>query len=273
MKTKEKTTKLVEASVMIALATVLSLVKFADMPYGGSVTLASMLPIVIVSYRQGAGRGLSTAFAYGVIQQLIGINSLSYFTTWQSVLAVIFIDYVAAFTVIGFGGAVARLMPRGDRRAQSLGLATGVIIVSLLRYVLHVIAGATVWAGLSIPTEAALAYSIGYNATYMIPEAFITTVVAAYLGGMVDFSKKTPAPFAKDSSTVGFAAYRAIGALALVLGAAISVSEIFLNLQNAESGAFDITGLSSVDWLTVAIVSTISVMVFAVMEILHRRSN
>lgn len=258
-------------SVMIALATVLSLVKFADMPYGGSVTLASMLPIVLISYRHGVLRGLGAGLAYGVIQQLLGVNTLSYVTTWQSVVAVILIDYIGAFTVLGLGGAIGRLMPKGERRAQSIGLSLGMLSVCLMRYALHVIAGATVWAGLSIPSEAALLYSIGYNATYMIPEAFINTVVAAYLGSMVDFSKKAPLPFADATSRSGSPVYRAVGVLALVLGAAISVSEIFANLQNAKSGAFDIAGLANVSWLSVLIVVLISFTVFVVMEIVRKK--
>ena len=52
MKRKSNLVKrLTESSVMVALATVLSLLKLVEMPYGGSVTVASMLPVLIVSYR------------------------------------------------------------------------------------------------------------------------------------------------------------------------------------------------------------------------------
>ena len=58
--TKQKTRILTECSVMIALTTVLSIIKLFEMPYGGSVTMASMLPIIIVSYRCGIGWGLGS---------------------------------------------------------------------------------------------------------------------------------------------------------------------------------------------------------------------
>ena len=83
--TKNRTLPLVECAIMIALATVLSMVKLAELPYGGSITIASMLPIAIIAYRRGMGWGLGSAFVYAVIQQLLGLNSLSYVTTWQSV--------------------------------------------------------------------------------------------------------------------------------------------------------------------------------------------
>ena len=74
------------------------------MPYGGSVTLASMLPCLLIAYRHGTAWGLGTAFVHAVVQQLLGLKNLSYFTTWQSVVAVIVLDYLLAFVVIGLGG-------------------------------------------------------------------------------------------------------------------------------------------------------------------------
>ena len=53
-KTYSKTRILVECALMIAIGTVLSNIKFFTMPNGGSVTLLSMLPFVLVSYRHGA---------------------------------------------------------------------------------------------------------------------------------------------------------------------------------------------------------------------------
>ncbi|MBQ8911952.1 MAG: energy-coupled thiamine transporter ThiT [Clostridia bacterium] len=71
--------RLAEGGVMLALATVLSVFKLADLPYGGSITLASLFPIMLVSYRHGLLFGSMTALLYGVIQQLLGLNTLSYF--------------------------------------------------------------------------------------------------------------------------------------------------------------------------------------------------
>ena len=164
---------LAECAILVALGTVLSLLKLVDLPYGGSVTVASMLPLLIISYRHGMVWGLGCGLVYGAIQQLLGLNTLNYFSTFGSILAVILLDYVVAFAVVGLGG-----MFRKAVRNESVALAGGALVTGLLRYLCHVISGATVWAGISIPTKAAIGYSLIYNATYMIPETLVLMLVA-----------------------------------------------------------------------------------------------
>ena len=147
MKRKSNLVKrLTESSVMVALATVLSLFKLVEMPYGGSVTVASMLPVLIVSYRHGLVWGIGSGTVYALIQQLLGLNNLSYVTGWQSVLAVIILDYVLAFTAVGLGGIFKgkiALDRASSAKKQSAELALGMVFVCVLRYVCHTAAGAT----------------------------------------------------------------------------------------------------------------------------------
>ena len=77
---------LAECSIMVSLATVLSVFKLFEMPYGGSITLASFLPIVVVAYRHGSRAGLSSALCASLIQLLLGLKNFSYFTSWQSIV-------------------------------------------------------------------------------------------------------------------------------------------------------------------------------------------
>ena len=267
-----RTRRLVEASLLIALGTVLSILKVAELPYGGSVTLASMLPIILLSYRHGTLWGLGGGAVYAVLQQLLGLNNLSYFTTWQSVLAIILLDYLLAFTLAGLGGIFRRAVSN-----QSLALVAGALLVCVLRYACHVISGATVWAGLSIPTEAAVAYSLGYNATYMLPEAIVLAVVAYYLGSVLDFRRDQPVRMVRDRT-----ASPEVGVLSLlagffaVLGVVVDVSLIFSHLQNAESGEFDVTGLvpdvfAESFWLPVVIVSAVCLSVCASLLFVRHR--
>ncbi len=274
MKTKNLTKQMVEASVMIALATVLSLFKVVEMPYGGSVTLASMLPILIVSYRHGVGIGFASGGVYSLIQQLLGLNNLSYFTTWQSVVAVMLLDYLLAFTIVGIGGVfrnrigLKKLLPPTK---QKIEIATGMGLVCILRFICHTIGGATVWAGLSVPTEAALIYSIGYNATYMIPETIISVLVGAWIGEVIDFSKNVPTRFSPSygacntKSDVACEVLPHIASFLILLAACIDTIIIAPHLQNAESGEFTFANLGEVSWVAVIIVSSICVVGAAVL--------
>lgn len=273
MKQTMRTRKLVEAALLVALATVLSVLKIAELPYGGSITLGSMFPILLLAYRHGTLWGLGGATVYAVLQQLLGLNNLSYFTTWQSVVAIIFLDYIIAFAVVGLGGIFRRVTQK-----QNLALAAGGLMVCVLRYLCHVISGATVWAGLSIPDSAAIGYSLIYNATYMIPEAIVLVAVAYYLGSLLDFRRDQPVRLVRDHSVpaeVGVLSLLA-GVFALV-GVIVDVTLIFPRLQNAETGEFDLAGLAVTDgladsfWLPVILVSAICALVCAVLLVARRR--
>ena len=261
-----KTRMLTEAAIMLALATVLSIVKILELPYGGSVTVACMLPIVIIAYRHGVKFGLLTAFVFGVIQQIFGLKTLSYVTTWQSVVAVIALDYIVAFTVIGLGG-VFRKMP-----SQANGLMMGTVLVCALRFLCHVISGATVWAGLSIPTNAALIYSIGYNATYMVPETIVTASAAYYIGCVLDFRGDSITNLKKEGKA-GIPVLNWISGLIIVGAIVFAAVNVFMHLQNGESGEFDATGFASVNWKLIGIVAGASVVVAAVLLMISNKKK
>ena len=108
MEKTKKTGTLVECSVLIAMAFVLSFIKIIDMPYGGAVTAASMLPIIIAGYRHGLKWGLITSFTYSILQLLTGLSNVSYATSTTAMIAIILIDYIVAFTVLGLLGVVKK---------------------------------------------------------------------------------------------------------------------------------------------------------------------
>ena len=269
METKNLTKKLTEASVMIALATVLSICKLVEMPYGGSVTLASMLPILVVSYRHGVGVGLLSGSVYAVIQQLLGMNNLSYFTTWQSIVAVMLLDYLVAFTAVGLGGILKSRIGIKSASApvkQKIELAAGMLLVCVIRYACHVISGATVWAGLSIPDGAALVYSIGYNATYMIPETVVSVIVTVWIAEVLDFSKNVPVRFpaatvAKNEKyATACEVLPYVSKFMLLFAVAFDTVLIAPHLQDAETGEFTLSLMGEVNWTLICIVSAVSVV-------------
>lgn len=170
-----KTRILVEGALMVALATVLSIFKFYEMPQGGSLTVMSMVPIVIMSYRHGLKWGTFTAFVYSAIQLLLGLANVSYCKTLGAILICIFFDYVIAFTVLGlavlFAGAFAKLVHN-----KVVCAAFGMALVGLLRFVCHYISGVTIWGQWAPEGTPVWIYSLGYNGPFMLAETVIAIV-------------------------------------------------------------------------------------------------
>ena len=174
MKTKHPVRRLVESAIMIALATVLSLIKI-DLPFGGGVTIVSMLPLVIVSHRWGWKWGVVTAFVYSVLQLLLGLDNVGYAATLAMVFGVIFLDYIIAYTVIGLSGIFGK-----SRRAVAVGIA----VTFCLRFLCHLVTGAWIWGVwmpeefMNLPMTNVWVYSALYNGWYMAAELVVTEIVA-----------------------------------------------------------------------------------------------
>lgn len=161
-----KTRKLVTSAMMIALSTVLSMIPFLKMPLGGSLTPLSMLPICLISLKYGLGWGLGTSFTYAIVQLLLDLGTvLSWGLTPRSLTACIAVDYLLAFTVLGFAGIFAQK----GRMGQCLGVAFAI----LLRYLCHIISGGTIFS-IWCEWDNAWIYSICYNGAFMLPECILT---------------------------------------------------------------------------------------------------
>ncbi len=259
---KRSLTALTECAIMIALSTVLSIIKIIDLPYGGSITAASMLPIVIAVYRHGAVFGLGVAAVNSAIQLLLGMNTLSYAINWQATVAIILFDYIVAFSVFALSAVFKKRI-----KNQSVAMLFGVIVSSALRFVCHTVVGCTVWAGISIPTGAAIIYSISYNATYMIPETIILSLATVYIFGTLDFSHAVPKRI-KHTNVDKVSAGCAMGAGLAILAALITdVALVFSNLQNADSGELDFAGLANVNYVAVITVTAAAAIISAVLFI------
>ncbi len=253
------TKKLTESAVMLALSAVLSYVKLIDLPYGGSITLCSMLPILLIAYRYGVGFGLISGFAYSLIQLLMGLKNLSYATSAIAAIAIILLDYVFAFTVIGFGGIFRK------RMKQTSAIISGTLFVCLMRYAFHVVSGCTVWAGLSIPDAQALVYSLAYNATYMLPELIIAVVGAAWISGSISFEGERLIRLKTKTHSRRATILKSVGGALLAATVITDVVLIAPKLQNVKTGDFDITGLAYVPWLTVGIITVCSALAFGIL--------
>ncbi len=189
-----KTFKLSFTAVMIALGTVLSMLTLFRLPFGGSITPFSMLPLITVGCMYGVRWGLFSGFTYGVLQAVLGATVSGAFEA-QGIINVILIcaiDYLVAYSVVGLSGMFRR-------KGNVFALLSGSFFAMLLRYACHVVSGAILygswaewyftqegfyaWGGALIEKYSgfslSLVYSLIYNAMYMVPEIVITLTVAA----------------------------------------------------------------------------------------------
>lgn len=168
------TKKLTTSALMIALATVLMWVsKLIPAPWmqGGSVTLASMVPIIAVGILFGTKWGLCSSIAYALIQMMFGFYPPPT-QTLSSFVLVILLDYILAFGVLGLSGLFYTLMKK-----FSFAIPLSAFIVTSLRYLCHILSGILIWGVYANEGQSVLSYSLIYNGSYMIPEIIISTVV------------------------------------------------------------------------------------------------
>ena len=265
MKTNNKKNALVmcECAIMIALAAVLSFVKILELPYGGSVTAFSIVPIVIISYRHGVKWGLLSGFVFSIIQLIQGASNLSYATSFLAAVTIILFDYVIAFTVIGLAGFLRN-------KVSNPSAVTGTVGVCALRYICHVISGCTVWAGVSIPSTDGLLYSLSYNATYMIPETIINAAAVFWLFGCLNFRSEKISVAKKIEKNLTETVSASISILSLMVAVIIDAVAVFASLQNPDSGVLDFSLISNTNFTLVGIVSAIGIVLCVVFAIIAK---
>lgn len=169
MKNRMSTKMVVEAGIMIGLATALSYFKILEMPQGGSVTLGSMIPIILFSLRYGLVPGLMAGSVYGVVQFFVG----PYFVhPIQFVL-----DYPLAFGLLGVSGLFQAQFQKGSFVAPVIG---GIMAIAL-RLAMHVCSGAVFFAEYTPEGMNPWIYSTVYNGSYLGVELVLTVVVLGLL--------------------------------------------------------------------------------------------
>jgi len=150
-----------EAIVLVALSAALNSIKLYQLPYGGSVTLAGMVPVLWLSLRRGPIIGTYAGIVLGLVVMVID--------PYLYQPAQVLLDYPLAFGALGLAGFF--------RKRPLIGVGVGM----LGRFVSHFVSGvvffymyAKDW-GMDPAT-----YSIAYNGSYLLPE-FIVSAVIIYI--------------------------------------------------------------------------------------------
>lgn len=180
---KQQINNLTLSAVLVSLGTALSLVEIFHMPLGGSVTLFSMLPVVMISCMLGTKWGLGSAFVFALLQLLIGIFKDGIFgwgLTAVSLIGTILLDYLIPYTALGLAGLLAK------KGTLYICLMTTAVIT--FRFICHLISGVIIFSTWSKWDNIWL-YSIVYNGLYMLPELVMTVVGAGVLFSLPQIKK------------------------------------------------------------------------------------
>lgn len=212
-KFSKRTATMVECAILIALGTILSIIPTPHLPWGGSITIGSMLPLVIIGYRHGLKWGIFSSMIYSLIQMLLGGSTISAAflpgddqMKWYLAVLMVLLDYFFAFSLVGLSGLFR------NKNKPSKSLALGALVGTSARFVMHFLSGWILWGawaswffeGFDETTGGsfgqfiishfdgqmlACVYSLIYNGLYMIPEILITVVLAIFIGKIPYISK------------------------------------------------------------------------------------
>ena len=149
------TRTIIDIALMLALTIVLHQIRIFHMPQGGSVTLGAMVPLLLLSYRYGPGIGALAGFLYGlvnIIQDPFIVHPVQ-------------VPYMA----MGLAGLWSGHLYRGT------------VLAFLARFLCHVVSGVVFFASYAPEGMNPLAYSLVFNATYLIPEFVICCIILRLL--------------------------------------------------------------------------------------------
>ncbi len=164
--------RLALCAIMIALATVLSIFPTIKAPLGGSITIASMVPIMLVSFVYGPKWGVPVAVGYSVVQLLLDVAAVA---SWGLTPAVfvgcLLIDYIIAFSVLCVCGFFTL------KKTTLVRVILGTLTAGMLRYFAHFVSGYLFFGAWAEEGFSPFTWAIVYNGAYMIPEIAICIVV------------------------------------------------------------------------------------------------
>lgn len=200
-----KTKRITESAMLIAVAIVLELISKLFIPeqaFGGQITIVSMLPVVLISYRHGTKWGLVASFTYALLEMALGAKTVGaaflpgFFgdgTMIGSAVIMCLLDYILAYTVLALGGVF-----RNRIKNPSISLMCGSLVALGARFACHILSGYILFAGWAewyftqegfpawgaelvaavSPEALGWIYSTVYNGMYMLPEMIFTALAA-----------------------------------------------------------------------------------------------
>ncbi len=172
---------LADCAIMIALAFALSCAVIYKMPLGGSVTVASMLPIMLISIKYGPAVGTGTAFVYSLTQALQAFISgevFPYCETGALVALCLIFDYILPYTVLGLSGVFTSLR---TFKNPEIGAYVGMGGTVLIRFLSHFFIGVAIWKQWAPEGMSKYLYSLLYNGGFLSVDFVICIILAVFM--------------------------------------------------------------------------------------------
>jgi len=205
-KTRFETKVLAESVIFAALSSALYTLRPFSLPYGGSVTLGSMVPVMWLALRRGVRIGFIASAIFGLAALVIDVMLLPYSPITNPVQVVL--EYPIAFGVLGLAGLfrnppivvrdiyaqIDELKKKWESEAENLtqlskrvavleneilsvraliGVGVGVFI----KFLLHFIAGIVFWAYTVPEGWNPVVWSAVYNGSFLVPELIISAIL------------------------------------------------------------------------------------------------
>ncbi len=172
------TKSIVYGAMCIAMSFALSYIRFLELPQGGSITFASLVPMMIYSYMFGIRKGVLLGAVYGLFQFIQG--------PWFNHPIQFLLDYPIAFMAIGLTGLFHELKILEDKRPLQFALSA--LIAVILRYFSHVVSGIFVFGSGDPDNYGAVAWSFLYN-SFTFADLAIALVAGCSLMASRQFTK------------------------------------------------------------------------------------
>ena len=164
--------RLTFSGLLISIALILSRIELSSFfSFGGSVTLFSLVPLMVISLKYGYKWGTLCGGIYGLLH-LVTTNLKFQGLNVAPIMASILLDYIISYSIIGFVSFFYYRLIN-----FKFNISISVICVLILRCIVHIISGILIWSSLNLEKfESFLSlvmFSIIYNISYMVPEMFI----------------------------------------------------------------------------------------------------
>ena len=158
------------AAVCIAMSFALSYLRILRMPQGGSITIASLLPLMIYSYMFGTRKGLFACMIYGLLQAVQDPYIIH--------PAQFLLDYPLAFGCVGLAGVFAHVKQWNN--IPQLQFVLGAVVAAVCKFIMNYLSGVfafSAFAGGQNP----FIYSLVYQAGYVLPDFAIAIAVGIFV--------------------------------------------------------------------------------------------